>query len=539
MIYLNIRTKNPIMNSLFALKLILIALFPLEACRSQSHSGDPPNILFIISDDQSWMHCGAYGDKGIKTPSIDQLAREGVLFQYAFASAPSCMASRSAILTGRNMWELKEAGNLIGQLRSDFEIFPSGLRNAGYQLAATGKTWGPGVLKGYLKRNGSEDTDRKYNATSTELLTGKAFESIKNQIRTRGINKVNYAANFEVFLKNRDTSKPFFFWLGTQEPHQNYDVGAWKKAGKSLNDARVPGSLPNHPVVQGEFLDYAMEIEYIDNHIGKAMKSLADQKLLENTVIVFTSDHGNPMPRSKCNLYDTGTRVPLIIRYPKKYRKGRVIQDIVNLIDLAPTFLEIGKSKIPEKMSGRSLLKLLETRESGIIDSGRDFVVTAFERHVITRRDGQGYPMRCIRTHKYAYIKNYEPDRWPAGDPDFYSSNRTFFGDVDSGATKALLLEKSMNRKIHPYYLLAFGRRPSEELYDMISDPDQLTNLANNSKYTKLKNQLKRRMNQYLKKTGDPRQNGKTPWDQYPFMDQTIFEYPNWKTQGMADQPIK
>ena len=104
-----------------------------------------PNILFAISDDQSWMHAGAYGDKGTRTPAFDRIAKEGVLFKHAYASAPSCMPSRGAILTGRNMWEIGPGGNLMGTLKSEYSIFSLLLENAGYQLAATGKTWGPGI----------------------------------------------------------------------------------------------------------------------------------------------------------------------------------------------------------------------------------------------------------------------------------------------------------------------------------------------------------------------------------------------------------
>ncbi|MEM7013971.1 MAG: sulfatase, partial [Verrucomicrobiota bacterium] len=319
-----------------------------------------PNILFAISDDQSWMHCGAYGDTAIKTPAFDRVAREGILFNHAFAAAPSCMPSRSALLTGRNIWELEEAGNLMGQLRAKFAIFPLLLKESGYQLAATGKTWGPGALIGYVRPDGSPDDKRgKYRSTSTELLTGTAYESKRLDPTKPGMSAVDYAANFEDFLGERDDSKPFFFWLGTHEPHQGYESGAWERAGKKLSDARVPGCFPEHPTIQGEFLDYALEIEHFDQHLGRAIAALEQRDLLSNTIIVVTSDHGNPMPRSKCNLYDTGARVPLAIRWPAKSDSGRVVDDMVNLADLAPTFLEMAGLEAPEDMTARSLIPII------------------------------------------------------------------------------------------------------------------------------------------------------------------------------------
>lgn len=495
-----------------------------------------PNILFVISDDQSWMHCGAYGDHGIRTPAFDRLAREGVLFQNAHAAAPSCMPSRTAILTGKNIWELEEGGNLMGYLRAKFPIFTHGLRDAGYELAATGKTWGPGKLIGYKLPDGTPDTYPKYKSTGTEALTGRAFEGVKRKHGRAGLSGVDYAANFAAFLDQRDEGKPFFFWLGTHEPHQNYDVGAWVQAGKKLEDARVPGCFPDHPTIRGEFLDYALEVEHADRHLAGAIAELEKHGILDQTVVVYTSDHGNPMPRSKCNLYDTGTRVPLAIRWTDKIKSGRKVEDFVNLADLAPTFLELGEGETPASMSARSLVPILLSDASGQIDESRDFVVTAFERHIITRRNGGGYPMRAIRTAEFAYIRNYEPDRWPAGAPDFYSANRNFYGDVDQGATKTLLLSAFMKREIHPYYLLSFGRRPGEELYDMTNDPHQLNNLADDPAFSDKKNSLLEKMNEYLRSTGDPRQQGEAPWDSYPYTREQIYSYPDWQTRGTADE---
>lgn len=496
-----------------------------------------PNILFVISDDQSWMHCGAYGDKHIKTPAFDRVAREGVLFNHAYAAAPSCMPSRSALLTGRNIWELEEGGNLMGLLRAKFTIFPTLLKKAGYELAATGKTWGPGALAGYFDEDGTEDNKPgKYRARSTQLLTGKAYESKLIDPIKPGMSGVDYAANFEDFLEERNQSEPFFFWLGTHEPHQRYESGAWKRAGKKLSEALVPGCFPEHPIIQGEFLDYSLEIEHFDQHLGIAIEALEQHSLLENTIIVITSDHGNPMPRSKCNLYDTGTRVPLAIRWPGKCDAGRIVDDLVNVADLAPTFIEMAGQSVPEEMTARSLMPIITSKnKTGMSDPTRDFVVTAFERHIMTRRNGGGYPMRCIRTEKFAYIRNYEPARWPAGDPDYRSSNSTFYGDVDTGATKGYLLSNFHRKDIHPYYLLSFGRRPAEELYDTETDPDQLVNLAENPEYREIKNRLSAKMNVYLKKTNDPRQNGGAPWDDYHFTRGAIFTRPNWEIRGMAE----
>lgn len=499
---------------------------------SKVNAEQKPNILFAISDDQSWMHCSAYLDPHTRTPAFDSVAGKGVLFNYAYASAPSCAPSRSSILTGRNMWELKEAGNLLGHLRSEFIIYTHVLQKAGYELAATGKTWGPGVLKGYKDKNGKEDKSRKYTADGTEVLTGKAYNSHKLTKRYHGIDSTDYAANFAQFLKERDKSKPFHFWYGAKEPHVGYEHGSWKKEGKKRDQALVPGHLPQIDTIKEEFLDYSVEIEHFDIHLHKMIKMLEEENLLENTIIVVTSDHGNPMPRSKTNLYDSGTRVPLAISWPEIIHGNRKLDDFVNLIDLGPTFIELAGEKVPQEMTGKSLVPILKSKEQGLVDKNRDFTVTGFERHVMTRKNGVGYPTRSIRTHKYSYIRNYESARWPAGAPDFVSSNRDFFGDADISRTKVFLISKMLQRDVQPFFTRSFGRRPAEELYDMVKDPDQLVNLAEDKNYQQIKGQLAEKMNAYLKQTNDPRLNGESPWDDYRFVDGVIYQNPDWEEKG-------
>lgn len=463
------------------------------------------------------MHAGAYGDKATHTPAFDRIAREGVLFNHAYAASPSCAPSRSAILTGRHIWELEEGGILLGILRSKFKVFPLLLEDAGYQLGATGKTWGPGKL----------------GPGWTREIFGKVYTVQRLADHSPGINPVDYAANFDEFFAERDRSKPFFFWLGATEPHQSYDVGAWKRAGKKLEDARLPLWLPDSPETRGEILDYGLEIEHFDSNLARVIATLEAAGELDNTLIIVTSDHGNPLPRSKCNLYDGGTRVPFAARWPGKIPAGRTVDDFVSLTDIAPTLLEIAGVEIPEEVSGRSLWPVLNSNGSGLIDGSRDFVVTAFERHTVARRNAVGYPMRAIRTAKWAYIRNYEPERWPAGDPDFNAPPQGFFGDVDRGATKSYLMANAESDAVRPYYLMAFGRRPAEELYDMEVDPDQLHNIAADPRYMETKQRLQWQLEEYLRGHDDPRMRGENPWDSYGFTT-NVFGNPNWKIEGVA-----
>lgn len=492
-------------------------------------NADRPNILFAISDDQSAMHTSFAGDKATLTPAFDRIASEGAYFSQAFTSCPSCMPSRTSILTGRHMWQTGPGGNLLGVLKSEYPIFSLLLEESGYQLGATGKTWGPGRLDGFKTKNGKPLPPNSYQSTQTEAILGKSYHARKLKEPKDGMSGNDYAANFADFLAARDAEKPFFFWYGSTEPHQGYAHGSWKKAGKKLENALVPKCLPDNPIVRGEFLDYGLEIEHFDQHLGRMIAMLEREGLLDKTLIVVTSDHGNPMPRSKCNLYDSGTQVPLAVRYPKWWQGGKRSDALVNLVDLAPTFLEAADVPIPAGMSGASLSDHFDDEAVH-----REFVVTGFERHIMARRDGVGYPARCIRTQRFAYIRNYEPSRWPAGDPDYVSSHQGFLGDCDRGATKIFLMQNCHRYELVGYYRMSFGRRPAEELYDIKSDPHQIKNLADDPKFAAVKEKLRQQMENHLKATGDPRMKGESPWDTYEFTSKRIFNNPRWREEGIG-----
>ncbi len=225
--------------------------------------------------------------------------------------------------------------------------------------------------------------------------------------------------------------------------------------------------------------------------------------------------------------------MPLAVRWPSKIPAGRKVDDFVSLTDMVPTILDIAGVPIPEEVSGHSLRSVLESSKSGRVDEGRDFVVTAFERHTVARRNAVGYPMRALRTHRYAYIRNYEPDRWPAGDPDYNAPPQGFYGDVDRGATKTFLIEKSQDPKMRRYFLMSYGRRPGEEFYDMEKDPDQLSNVAADAAYAEVKQRLAKQLETFLKQHDDPRMRGETPWDTCPFTTTSVLKNPNWRIEGM------
>ncbi len=483
-----------------------MVLIALAAVACGDAGGPPrqsrPNILFAISDDQSWLHTAAMGDPNVETPAFDRVAREGVLFTHAFTAAPSCTPSRSAILTGQSIWRLEEAGLLMGTIPSKFDLFPLMLEDAGYQIGYTGKAWGPGDWQA---------------GGLTRYPTGREFAERKYESVPAGIRNNDYAANFDDFLAQREDGKPFLFWYGASEPHRVYELDAGVKKGKKTDNVVVPDFLPDTDEVRRDILDYYVEIEWFDSHLARMLDALQNAGELDNTIVVVTSDNGMPFPRAKTTLYDWGTRMPLAIRWPEKVAGGRRVDDLVSHTDFAPTLLEAAGLAVPNMMTGRSLLNVLTSDEEGRVDPSRDRVFTAIERHTWTRPNGRPYPARAIRTPEFLYIRNYEPERWPAGDPDINSEPQGPFGDVDRCPTKTFMLVETNKRRFASEFALSFGRRPAEELYRIADDPSQVNNLAEEPRHASTREELSEALAKHLAETGDPRSRGESPWDYYPY----------------------
>ncbi len=483
---------------------VLVTSISILAATMASAAGRP-NILFCISDDQSYAHTGANGDPVVKTPAFDRIAREGVRFSHAFCDAPSCGPARSAILTGQPIWRLKEAGNIHSTLPAEFATYTEMLAKAGYLVGSTGKAWSPGRLE---------------PGGRTENPAGPLFADRKLVPPHRGMSNKDYAGNFADFLNQRPQGTPFCFWLGTHESHRSFELGVGAAEGKDASQVVVPAFFPDHPVVRNDLLDYFVEVEYFDTVVANAIAQLERIGELDDTLVVVTSDHGMPFPRAKASLYDAGTRVPLAIRWPAGIEEpGRVSAALVNLSNLAATFLQAAGITPHPTMTARSLMS--ELTLSGPLPAARtlDRAFIAMERHDGCRRGGKGYPCRALRKADFLYIKNYEPDRWPAGDPDASVCARAIpFGEVDSSPTKQLLMDNADDPDFRRYYDLAFAKRPAEELYDLNEDPDQIHNVAADPGYIAIRSQLRDELQRHLAETGDPRATGEEAlWDYYPY----------------------
>lgn len=457
-----------------------------------------PNILLLLADDWSWQPEDVKDRLELSLPTFARLRREGTFFAHAFAASPSCTASRGALLTGQWPWRLAEGANLASILPRRFPVYTEALEQAGYHVGYARKGWAPGQL-GPARR--------------TRNPAGTAYE------------------DFEAFLGRRPTDAPFCFWFGTNDPHRPYVKGAGIAAGIDPAKVTVPPYLPDTPAVRADIVDYRYEVERFDRESGEILDRLARDGLLDNTLVVMTGDNGWPFPRGKATLYDAGWHVPLAVMWKAgRVRAGVTSQAMVSLTDLASTFLAAaGVSALPDR-TGLNLLPHLTTGAA----FARDHVIGAMERHMDGHtRPGDGYPMRALRTASHLYIRNFHPERWPAGDPtartvsheDLETRLYSGFADIDGGPTKAELVER--RAEFPRQFQQATGKRPPHELYDVRNDPWVMRDLAAEPAQKTLVAALDARLTTELRAARDPRiLDGGAVFDDYPGYSDPGFERP-------------
>ncbi len=451
-----------------------------------SSNAAPPNVVFCIADDAS-PHFGVYGCTWVKTPNIDRVGKSGLVYDNAYTPTAKCAPSRASILTGRNPWLLEDAGNHQAYFPAKFKAFTEVLAEAGTTVGSFGKTWGPG------EASHADGSPRDFALTAS-----------------RGAGP---GAAFAGFLASRPKDKPFFFWFGSKNPHRPYKLDAGIAAGKKTSDIdRVPTFWPDNDTVRRDMLDYATEVEAYDSEVGEVVAALEASGEAENTLIVITSDHGMPFPRSKGHNYDIANHVPLIVAWPHHISQPGRVADFVSFIDLAPTLLEVmgldGEKSGMAKMTGTSFADLLQ----GKPQHQRQNVILGRERTDVFARPGSptglGYPIRALREGNLFYIHNFAPDRWPCGNPELGLL------DTDNSPTKSLIQESGEKNE---FWQFCYGFRPAEELYDLSKDADCIHNLAENSEYRQTAASMKDKLFGLLTAQDDPRMAGKGDlFDNYP-----------------------
>ena len=406
-----------------------------------------PNFVIFVADDAAWNDIGCYGNRGVRTPNLDRLAREGMRFDQAFLTTSSCSPSRCSILTGRYPHSTG-AEQLHWPLPANQVTFVELLRRRGYWTASAGK-WhlGPAAVKKF------------------DLV----LRGVKNNPWVRA-------------LRERPREKPFFLWAAFVDPHRPYQPGTLEPPHRP-EDVTVPPFLPDVPEVRRDLAMYYDEIGRMDRHIGQVLEELRRQGVLEQTFVLFISDNGRPFPRCKTTLYHSGIKTPWIVRYPKLVRPGSVCRSLVSAVDIAPTVLELAGVEQPASFQGRSFVPLLKNPQGKI----RRFVFAEQNWHDYTAH------RRAVYDGRYKYIWNAYPEL-PMTPP----------ADAVASPTYQTMLRLHAAGKLRPEQATCFRKpSPREELYDTQADPFELHNLAGDPKYQPVLRRLRQRLRQWKEATGD------------------------------------
>ncbi|MFL6515338.1 MAG: sulfatase [Chthoniobacterales bacterium] len=479
-----------------------------------------PNILFFISDDWG-RNASCYRDPDragvndvIDTPNIDRLAREGVLFRNAFYNVSSCTPSRAGMATGCYFWRLGH--HALHRMQPEIKDSPDpgwslpgfgpSLADDGYLLGTWGKTlnrhWFPAEAFPF-----DEEKVRYSHWVPTQPDRAVAQKTIEGLVR----------AGVRDMLAKKKKGQPFCHAIGPVGTHRPFTKGSGKSLWNIDPDqlrGKLPAFLPDIPETRESMSDTLGEVLADDLYLGWIVDELKTAGELDNTLLVLTGDNGIGMPRGKTQVYDLGMRAPLIVHWPAGIKHpGRIVDDFVSVIDLAPTFLDLAGLKIPQTMNGRSLLPLLQSDKAGLIDPSRDFTVTGRERHDLNVRDALPYPVRALRTSDFLYVHNFKPDRWPHGDPaepGFPSDPPE--RDDPSGAWVLVHRDDPQGKELFRLY---YAKRPEEELYDLRNDPDEVKNVAAEPNYSDVKEKLSSRLMEILRTTKDPRLTDE--FDRWPY----------------------
>ncbi|HEY2782310.1 MAG TPA: sulfatase [Steroidobacteraceae bacterium] len=439
--------------------------------RNHSHSR-ARNILLIIADDQGYdlSCCGGV----VKTPALDNLAAESTLFTQGYATVSSCSSSRSTLYTGlyshtNGMYGLSHDVHNFSLL-DDIKTLPWMLQKSGYRTALVGK------------KHVKPDALLPYDAWLAPELPG-----------IRDVARMGHLAG--QWIRAQGT-RPFFITVGYSDPHRaaaNFgNTRAWPEVERKIyspSEVLIPSHLPDLPGVREDLAQYYESVSRLDSGVGILLRELRESGHDSDTLVIYLSDNGRPFPGAKDNLYEPGLHMPLIIRSPEHGKPGVRNKALVSWIDVPATMLDWAGVSAPRDyryapLPGRSLLPILEQTDSADFD--RVFATHSF--HEIN----QYYPMRSIRTRQYSYFLNLEP-----------SLGVPVASDVQlSPSWKAII--GTPGAKLGKRTLEAFTQRPSEELYDLATDPDEVVNLAADSAHATVLADLRKQVRDWRAATHDP-----------------------------------
>lgn len=430
-----------------------------------------PNILLLLSDDHSYPFLSTYGNANVKTPTLDKLAAEGMKFHRFFTAAPQCVPSRAALMTGRSAVAARMT-RFSSPLPSDEITLPEMLRDKG------------GYFTGVCGRSYHLD-----GASKASAAIARVFEEHKLKTFVDRVDSLNTCADPQVaeqlglFLDRKPADKPFFMWANFSDPHHVWNAPAeFRPDPASL---KLPGHWPDLPGMREQLADYCAEVNRVDHTIAGVLDVLQQRGLMDSTVIVFCGDNGAALPHGKGSLYDPGSNVPFLVRWPGVVKPGSDSRALISGEDLAPTLLAAAGIEPGAKMSGVNFLPLLK----GEGFTPRKYVFVERGPHgsapVTVNMTNSGYDLgRAIRSDRYKFIYNCTP--WIPYSPV----------DSASGAAwkemQAANAEDKLPADLRSMYFKT--PRPVYELYDLDADPSELNNISGKPEVAAVERELRAAM---------------------------------------------
>jgi len=430
---------------------LLLWLFALAAPGMYGQE-TPPNFVLFIADDVSWDDFGCYGNEVVQTPNIDRIAGRGLRFTQAFLTTSSCSPSRNSIITGRYPHNTG-AAELHTSPPESMLAFPKWLKEKGYYTVLAGKShMGPFAYREF---------DRVLDKN-----TGDGGE-----------------AHWISSLEERPRNRPFFMWFAALDAHRVWGDNPFSGTHDPA-DIIPPPYLAAGEATRQDLAEYYDEILRFDHYIGEVEEVLAEQGVLDNTVIIIMADNGRPFSRCKTRLYDSGIKTPFIVAWNAGLRNAPATSHrLISAVDIAPTILDLAGIAIPSAIQGHSFRRLLN-------DPGAPFRSEVFAEH--NWHDYEAHE-RMVRSEDFLYIRNYRPQFPNQGPADIVNS--------PSHAELAALNEAG--RLSAPQADMFIAPRPYEELYDCQNDPDQLVNVAGTPRYRKALEVMREKLDNWMKRTDD------------------------------------
>jgi N-sulfoglucosamine sulfohydrolase len=449
---------------------VILASLLVGIASTISFASEKLNILLLLSDDHSYPFLSCYGDTNVKTPTIDRLAQEGIRFHRYFTTCPQCVPSRASLMTGRSPVAARMT-RFSSPLPRDEMTLPELLKSKGnYYTGVCGRSF---HLDGSSKDPVAAAVMEKHGM--------KTFRDRVDFLQNSGDKQV--AETVAKFLDARPSDRPFFMWANFSDPHHVWDAPSVFRPDPAT--LKLPAHWPDLPGVREQVADYCAEINRLDESIASVLKVLETRGLFEKTIIVFAGDNGVALPHGKGSLYDPGSNVPLIVRYPNAITRGIDSKVLLSGEDIAPTLLDAAGIDAGEKMSGRSFWNLV---------TGKDYKPRT---HIFVERGphgsasvtasmfNSGYDLsRAVRSDRYKLIYNCTP--WIP------------YAPVDSagGAAWSQIKEANESKKLSDGVAKTYFTtpRPVYELYDLDKDPSELENLAGDPSIVEVESSLREAM---------------------------------------------